>query len=92
MARLEITRHLHAFFPQLPEREVELEAGTVAEAVGALERLAPGIGFYLCDERGALRRHVNVFVDEHMVRDRKRLSDPLGPASRVFIVQSLSGG
>lgn len=92
MARLEITRHLHAFFPQLPSRELDVEAATVAEALGALERIAPGIGFYLCDERGMLRRHVNVFVDEQMVKDRKRLSDPLATTSRVFIVQSLSGG
>lgn len=68
------------------------EVNTVAELVAALEREAPGIAFYICDERGRLRRHVNIFVDEKMVNDRGKLSDPLGNDSQVLIMQALSGG
>ena len=92
MARIELTTHLHAFFPVLAKEDLSLEATTVAEVVAGLEALAPGIAFYVCDERGRLRPHVNVFVDGQMVADRRRLSDPVGPTSRVFIVQALSGG
>jgi hypothetical protein len=63
MAFVELTRHLFAFFPQLEQQEVTVEAGTVGDAVRALEALAPGIAFYVCDERGRLRTHVNIFVD-----------------------------
>lgn len=91
MARVQFTQHLNTLFPQLPEAP-SLEATTVAELVAGLERVAPGIAFYLCDERGRLRRHVNIFVDEEMLVDRNALSDRLSPASRVFIAQALSGG
>jgi sulfur-carrier protein len=92
MAKVELTRHLYQFFPQLEGREIEVEASTVAEVVREMERIAPGFAFYVCDERGRLRRHVNVFVEDVSVGDRGRLSDPVAPGARVFIMQALSGG
>lgn len=92
MAQVHLTRHLTTLFAQLPTETLSLEAQTLAELVDALERLAPGIAFYICDERGRLRQHVNIFVDDEMLVDRKALSDRLTASSRVFIVQALSGG
>lgn len=92
MAKVEITRHLFAFFPDLEGQDLQVEASTVAEVVGAMDALAPGIAFYICDERGRLRRHVNVFVDGQMISDRGKLSDRVGPDSSVLIMQALSGG
>ena len=92
MASVVLTRHLHAFFPALAGDPLCVEAATVAEVVQAIERLAPGFAFYVCDEAGRLRPHVNVFVDGERVGDRTRLSDPVGADSEVFILQALSGG
>ena len=92
MPAVTLTRHLHSFFPQLGGEPLQIEAGTVAEVVRALEELAPGIAFYLCDELGRLRRHVNIFIEQERVRDRARLSDPVGPETQVFVMQALSGG
>lgn len=92
MAQVHLTRHLTTLFPQLPAETLSLQAASLAELVEALERIAPGIAFYICDERGRLRQHVNIFVDDEMLVDRKALSDRLTPSSRVFIVQALSGG
>lgn len=92
MARVELTKHLFTFFPDLEGREIEVEASTVAEVVAAMETIAPGFAFYVCDERGRLRRHVNIFVGDEMVGDRGRLSDRVGPTDRVLIMQALSGG
>jgi sulfur-carrier protein len=92
MATVVLTRHLHAFFPALAGAELRVEAATVAEVVQAIERLAPGFAFYVCDEAGRLRPHVNVFVDQDRIGDRTRLSDPVGAESEVFILQALSGG
>ena len=92
MATVELTRHLFSFFPQLEGKTLRVEASTVAEVVREMERIAPGFAFYVCDERGRLRTHVNVFVGEEPIADRARLSDPVGPDSRVFILQALSGG
>jgi len=92
MPRVELTRHLHTFFPQLAERELVFDVATVAEVVRALESMAPGIAFYLCDERGRLRTHVNVFIGNERVNDRNSLKDAVGPDDKVFIAQALSGG
>lgn len=92
MPKVKLTPHLHRFFPQLANRELDVEASTIAEVVRELDRLAPGFAFYVCDERGRLRMHVNVFIEDERVIDRKRLTDRVEPHSRVFILQALSGG
>lgn len=92
MPRVELTRNLQDYFPHLVGREFSVEASTVAEVMGELEKLAPGFAFYVCDERGRLRTHVNVFIDQERVADRAHLSDRVAPDARVFIVQALSGG
>lgn len=92
MPRVTLTKHLFRFFPNLEGQDLVVDGGTIAEVVRALDALAPGIAFYLCDERGRLRQHVNVFVEEDPIVDRRDLSDQVGPSSRVFILQALSGG
>jgi hypothetical protein len=92
MAKVELTRHLYTYFPQLEGTEVVVEAATVADVVREMEKLAPGFAFYVCDELGRLRRHVNIFLEDERVVDRKDLSDQVAADTRVFIVQALSGG
>jgi molybdopterin converting factor small subunit len=92
MATVRLTRHLYSYFPQLEGKELAVEASTVGEVVKALEALAPGIGFYLCDERGRLRTHVNIFVGKQLVRDRRGLTDPVAASDEVHVLQALSGG
>lgn len=92
MAKVELTRHLYTFFPDLEGKDLVVEASTVAEAVREMEKIAPGFAFYVCDELGRLRRHVNIFVEEERIADRQRLTDRLEPDSRIFIMQALSGG
>lgn len=92
MAKVELTTHLFTFFPELKGRDLIVEARTVAEVVREMEAIAPGFAFYLCDELGRLRQHVNIFVDQERVMDRARLGDRVEPDSKVFIAQALSGG
>jgi sulfur-carrier protein len=92
MPIVEFTRHLYRFFPQLESGPIEVAGTTVAEVVEALEAIAPGVGFYLLDESGRLRKHVNIFVDHERIRDRTGLSDPVGGDARIHILQALSGG
>lgn len=90
MAHVSFTRHLQRFFPDLTEGEVP--GTTVRQLFDALELRHPGITSYLTDDRGRLRRHVNVFVGEEPIRDRVHLSDALAPEARVYVLQALSGG
>lgn len=92
MAEVKLTTHLFEFFPDLRGREIIVDGGTVAEVIRNLDAMAPGIAFYLCDERGSLRTHVNVFIDDERVVDRRRLRDAVDDEACVFIMQALSGG
>ena len=92
MATVHLTRHLFTFFPQLEGKDLAVHGSTVGEVIQALEGLAPGIGFYICDERGRLRTHVNIFVAKQMIRDRRGLSDAVAADDEVHILQALSGG
>lgn len=92
MVTLQFTRHLYSFFPHLEGKDVRVEATTVAEALARLEDIAPGIGFYLRDELGRVRLHVNIFVGNERIRDRKAQSDPVRPGDTIHILQALSGG
>ncbi|HRJ77059.1 MAG: MoaD/ThiS family protein [Planctomycetaceae bacterium] len=92
MARVAFARHLYRFFPALEGREIRVKAATVAQAVAELERQFPGLAFYLVDEQGKLRQHVNIFIEEELVVDRERLSDSIQPETRLYVMQALSGG
>ncbi len=92
MPRVELTSHLHAFFPALGGRPIDVDATTVGAVIRALEARAPGFDFYVCDEAGRLRQHVLVYVGEQRITDRATLTDPVRPDDRVLIVQALSGG
>jgi hypothetical protein len=52
----------------------------------------PRLRGYVVDDQGALRRHMVIFVDGHQIADRDRLTDPVGAASEVYVMQALSGG
>jgi len=92
VALVEWTSHLKTHFPELGSGPLRLGGSTVAEVLASLDQQAPGIEFYVCDELGRLRRHVNIFVDGEMIVDRRRLSDQVGDGTRVLIMQALSGG
>ena len=92
MPNVEITQHLYRFFPQLKNRTITLPAGSVAEILLALNEIAPGFTDYVLDEHGALRRHVNLSINNTMVIDKIKLSDRIPADGTVYIFQSLSGG
>jgi len=88
--RVVFTANLHRYTGGVDE--LEADGATVAELLVALDDRIPGLRHYLVDDRGALRPHVNVFVNGEPVEDRPTLGDPLDAAATVHIMQALSGG
>jgi molybdopterin synthase sulfur carrier subunit len=80
-----LQRHLDA-----PARAVG--GDTVRAALEEVFRAAPRLRGYVLDDQGRLRRHVQVFVDGELVRDRDGLTDAVSPASEIYVMQALSGG
>jgi sulfur-carrier protein len=92
MPKVEMTRHLYQFFPALENLAISVPAGPVGHALLAINGIAPGFTDYILDDRGALRRHVNLSINEAAVIDRKTLSDHVPEDGVVYIFQALSGG
>ena len=90
MPIVKFTYALKRFFPGL--KETPVSETTLPGVLGGIDSVYPGIQNYIVDERGALRKHVNIFVDGELVHDREQLSDALSENSEVYIMQALSGG
>jgi sulfur-carrier protein adenylyltransferase/sulfurtransferase len=72
--------------------EVEVEGGTVGEALGALTRQFPALERHLFTEDGALRSFVNVFLNDEDVRHLERDRTPVAPGDTLSIIPSIAGG
>jgi hypothetical protein len=92
MPTVEMTSHLYRFFPLLENCTLRVPPGSVAEVLLAINDQAPGFTDYILDEHGALRRHVNLCINNTVVVDRKTLSDRVEEGDTVFVFQALTGG
>lgn len=68
--------------------EHELEGATVIEVITAFERANQDARGWILDERGLIRRHINVFVDG----DRAREATEVAPGARVDVIPAITGG
>ncbi len=62
------------------------------ECIADLEGKFPGFQDRLCDETGALRRFVNIYVNGEDVRFLDGLGTTLKPGDEVSIVPAVAGG
>lgn len=69
-----------------------VDGATVREVLDAYFEQHPAVRAYVLDERGVLRRHVNVFVKGQQLSDRQSLTDPVNDDDDLYVMQALSGG
>ena len=75
------------------QAEVALESpATVGAAVEELARRFPGLRDRLLDEKGALRRYVNLFRNDEDIRAAGGLGAALREGDRIAIVPAIAGG
>jgi len=72
--------------------EVEVEAGTVREAIERLEEQYPGFKERLLDEKGELRKFVNLYINDEDVRFLKGADTELKDGDVLSIVPAIAGG
>lgn len=72
--------------------QLQLTAPSVRAALEQLERSHPALYRSVCDETGAVRRHVNLFVNADHVRERDGLDTALAPGDVLAILPAVSGG
>ena len=74
------------------EEVVEVQAGTVGAIINELQSRFPGIQERLLDENGAVRRFVNVYVNEEDIRFLQNRETPVNPGDEVSIIPAIAGG
>jgi len=67
-------------------------AGTVASLILEMESQFPGISKSLTDDKGELRRFVNVYVNEEDIRFLQNQSTPLKEGDEISIIPAIAGG
>ena len=72
--------------------EVSVPGATVGEVLGQLGRLHPELGARVLDERGAVRRYVNVFLNDEDIRFLAELATPVADADRLTLIPAMAGG
>lgn len=71
---------------------ITLSAPTVRVALERIEASHPSLHRNICDETGAVRRHINLFVNTTHIRDLAGLDTALSPGDEVLVVPAVSGG
>lgn len=90
MALVKFTSALNRFFPNLTDMEVE--GSSIQSVMEEINSRIPGISDYILEENGSLRKHVNIFIHNDLIKDRLNLSDKVGEHDEILIYQALSGG
>jgi hypothetical protein len=89
MPLVRFTRNIQRHVP-CPTREVD--GATVRQALEAYFHDNPRARGYVLDDRGALRRHMVIFIDGSQIADRQGLGDAVASDGAIDVMQALSGG
>jgi molybdopterin synthase sulfur carrier subunit len=68
--------------------EHTIEGASVGELLAELERANPAAKGWILDERGVLRRHINVFVNGELCGQ----DAPVGADDKIDVLPAISGG
>ncbi len=90
MAKILIPTALRQFTEQ--SDSVEVNGGTVAEALNQLTAKYPNIKGNLFNEQGKLRSFVNVYVNDEDIRYLDKDQTPLERGDTISIIPSIAGG
>ena len=71
---------------------VQTSGATIQEIIDSLEQQYPGLKERLCDERGELRRFVNVYLNDEDIRFAQGKSTPVKDGDEISVIPAIAGG
>jgi sulfur-carrier protein len=71
---------------------VQTTGATIQEIIDSLESQYPGLKERLCDERGELRRFVNVYLNDEDIRFAQGKSTPVKDGDEISVIPAIAGG
>lgn len=74
------------------QAEIVVNGSNVKELIEDLEKNYPGMKERLCDEKGKLRRFINIYVNEEDIRFLQKDETSLKDGDEVSIIPAIAGG
>jgi molybdopterin synthase sulfur carrier subunit len=71
---------------------VQASGATIQEIIDGLEKEYPGLKERICDERGELRRFVNVYLNDEDIRFAQGKSTPVKDGDEISVIPAIAGG
>ncbi|HUK84142.1 MAG TPA: ubiquitin-like small modifier protein 1 [Verrucomicrobiae bacterium] len=71
---------------------VQTTGKTIDEIVENLEKQYPGLKERLCDERGELRRFVNIYLNDEDIRFAQGKATAVKDGDEISIIPAIAGG
>lgn len=90
MATVRIPTPLRSFTQN--QQEVTASGKTIGEVLKNLEATYPGIGARLLDEKGGVRRYINIFHNDEDIRFLRELETQVADDDKISIVPAIAGG
>ncbi len=90
MATVRIPASLRTFTQG--QEDVQAPGATVGEVINNLEPRYPGLKSRILDDKGALRRYVNLFHNDEDVRFLQALATPVKDADKISVIPAIAGG
>lgn len=72
--------------------EIEMEGNSIAQLIENLGAAHPGLKERLYDEKGEVRRFINIYVNEEDIRFLTGKDTPLKDGDEVSIIPAIAGG
>jgi molybdopterin synthase sulfur carrier subunit len=74
------------------QSEVEVEGKTVQEVIEQLDQSFPGVRERLCDDQGAIRRFINLYLNEEDIRFMDGEKTGVKDGDELAIIPAIAGG
>ena len=89
MVKVALTANLQKYYP---DPKFEIEAATLRELFAKMDERRERFSHYILEDNDVVRKHVNIFINGEVLRDKSNIDVNLAPGSQVHIMQALSGG
>jgi molybdopterin synthase sulfur carrier subunit len=74
------------------QSEVYAEGGTVQDVLADLERCFPGMQAQLCDDQGAIRKFINLCLNDEDIRFLDGVQTVIKDGDELAIIPAVAGG
>jgi len=74
------------------QSEVSAEGGTISDILNNLESQFAGIKERICEESGAPRRFINIYLNEEDIRFLEGENTPVKDGDDISIIPAIAGG